>query len=89
MSAQQFLTIAGRWKQHVAASGIDKSLPQRELGLAMLMFYAGFSAALDATLEASDFPEEDAMHLLQAMHTEVEQVEAMATRAFTATGLAS
>lgn len=89
MSAQQFQTIAGRWKQHVAASGIDKSLSKRELGMAMLMFFAGFSAALDATLEASDYPEETAMQFLQAMHTEVEQVEAMATRAFTTTGLAS
>lgn len=89
MSARQFQTIAGRWKQHVAASGIDKALTKHELGLAMLMFYAGFSAALDATWEVSDFQEDDAMRLLSAMHTEVEQLEAMATRAFTTTGLAS
>lgn len=84
MSAQQFLTIAGRWKQHVEASGIDKALPRREQGLAMLMFYAGFSAALDAGLEAAEFPEDEAMQLLSAMHTEVKQVEAMATRVLSA-----
>lgn len=77
---QTFPTIAGRWKQHVEASGIDKALPRREQSLAMLMFYAGFSAALDATMEVADFPELDAMQLLSAMHTEVKQVEAMATR---------
>ncbi len=88
MSAQQFLTIAGRWRQHVEASGIDKALPRREQGLAMLMFYAGFSAALDAGLEVAEFPEDEAMQLLSAMHTEVKQVEAMATRVLSA-GLAS
>lgn len=79
MSAQ-FLTIAGRWKQHLTASGMDKALPTREQGLAMLMFYAGFSAALDASMEAAGFPEAEAMHLLNAMHTEVKQVEALAAR---------
>ena len=54
----------------------------------MLMFYAGFSAALDAGLEAAEFPEDEAMQLLSAMHTEVKQVEAMATRVLSA-GLAS
>jgi hypothetical protein len=88
VSAQQFLTIAGRWRQHVEASGIDKALPRREQGLAMLMFYAGFSAALDAGLEVAEFPEDEAMQLLSAMHTEVKQVEAMATRVLSA-GLAS
>lgn len=80
MSGGQFLTIAGRWKQHVAASGMDKSLPQREQGLAMLMFYAGFSAALDASLEVAQFPEAEAVQLLQALTTEVQQIEAIAAR---------
>lgn len=80
MSAQQFLTIAGRWRQHVDASGIDKALSKRELDLAMLMFYAGFSASLDAGLEVSEFPEDEAMQLLTALHTEVKQVEAMVSR---------
>lgn len=88
MSGGQFLSIAGRWKQHVAASGIDKALPTREQGLSMLMFYAGFSAALDAALEAAEFPEEEAMFLLSELQTEVKQVEAMATRVLSA-GLAS
>jgi len=76
----QFLTIAGRWKQHVQASGIDKALPRREQVLAMLMFYAGFSASLDATLEVAQFDEAEAVQLLEALRTEVRQVEAMATR---------
>lgn len=80
MSSTQFLTIAGRWKQHVAASGIDKSLSRREQALAMLMFYAGFSASLDASLEVAAFPEDEAMQLLSALQMEVHQVEAMASR---------
>lgn len=85
---QQFLSIAGRWKQHVEASGIEKSLTPRELSMAMMMFFAGFSAALDASLEVASYAEDDAMHLLTALHTEVQQVEAMATRALSS-GLAS
>lgn len=81
MSGQQFLTIAGRWRQHVASSGIDKALPKREQGLAMMMFYAGFSAALEAGIEVAEFPEDEAVQLLSALHTEVKQVEALATRA--------
>ena len=80
MSSAEFRTIAGRWRQHVEASGIDKALPKREQGLAMLMFYAGFSAALDAGLEVAEFPEDEAMQLLPAMHTEVKQIEALAAR---------
>lgn len=79
MSGGQFLTIAGRWKQHVAASGMC-SLPKREQSLAMLMFYAGFSAALDANLEVAEFPEAEAVQLLQALSTEVQQIEAIAAR---------
>ena len=79
-ASDTFLTIAGRWQQHVKASGIDKALPTREQGLAMLMFYAGFSASLDATMEVADFPEDQAMELLSALHAEVKQVEAMAAR---------
>jgi hypothetical protein len=79
----QYATIAGRWKHHVAASGIDKTLPRKEQALAMLMFYAGFSAALDATTELAAFDEAEAVQILQALHTEVKQVEAMATRLLT------
>jgi len=76
----QFRTVAGRWKQHVEASGIDKSLPRKEQALAMLMFYAGFSASLDAALEVAAFPEDEAIRLLSALQMEVRQVEAMASR---------
>jgi hypothetical protein len=80
MSGKQFMTIAGRWEQHVQASGLDKRLPRREQALAMLMFYAGFSASLDAGLEIAEFPEGEAMQLLSALHNEVKQVQAMAER---------
>lgn len=80
MSNAKFLSIAGRWQQHVKASGIDKTLPRKELGLAMLMFYAGFSAALDATVETADYPESEAMQLLNAMQNEVKQIAALAER---------
>lgn len=80
MSTQDFLTVAGRWRQHVAASGLDSALPRRELALAMMMFYAGFGAALDASLEVADFDELEAVHLLHALRIEIEQVAAIATR---------
>jgi len=89
MSAGEFLTIAGRWQQHVAASGLDTKLPRREQGLAMLMFYAGFSASLEATMQVAEFPEDQAMQLLAALHKEVQQVEAMATRILGGTGFQS
>lgn len=80
MSAATFLSIAGRWQQHVKASGIDRTLPKKELGLAMLMFYAGFSAALDATIETADYPEDEAIRLLNLLHTEVQQIAGVAER---------
>ena len=76
---KEFLTIAGRWREHVRISGLDKALPPRELSLAMLMFYAGFSACLDAGLEIAEFPDDQAMKLFEALHKEVKQVEAMAS----------
>lgn len=78
-NAKQFRTIAGRWKMHAEVSKLDR-LTERDQTLAMLMFFAGFSAALDATMEVADFPEGDAMQLLSHLHGEVEQIEAMATR---------
>ena len=87
MSAQQFMTIAGRWRHHVEASGLHV-LPRPELARCMLMFYAGFSAALDAGLEVAEFEEEEAMRLLSALHREVEQLEAVASR-LASGGLAS
>lgn len=80
MSPTQFLTIAGRWKQHTEVSGLNKALPRREQALAMMMFYAGFSAALEATVELADFEEEDAMRLLSALHAEKDQVTSLAER---------
>lgn len=81
MNHSKFLTIAGRWRQHVAVSGIDKKLPLREQSLAMMMFYAGFAAALEAQLEIADCDEAEAIRLLSAMHTESQQVCALAERA--------
>lgn len=79
----QFRTISGRWKQHVAATGIDHSLSRRQQSLAMLMFYAGFSAGLDAVIEMSEFPENEAMHLMQSLQGEITQVEAIANQMVT------
>lgn len=81
--APTFLSIAGRWRQHVAASGMDKRLSKRDQALAMMMFYAGFSASLDASMELAEYPEEQAMQLMEALSTEVQQLEAMATQQLT------
>jgi hypothetical protein len=78
-TSDRFLTIAGRWKQCVASAGLDKVLTRREQALAMMTFYAGFSASLEAGAELADLAEADAVHLLQALHIEVKQMEAMAT----------
>lgn len=75
-----FPTIAGRWQMHVEASGIDKALSRRDQSLAMLMFYAGFSAALDANLEVAEFPEDEAMQLFRLMHDEVKLIETIAAK---------
>lgn len=82
MSQQQieFLSIAGRWRKHVAAAKLDTVLPKREQALAMLMFYAGFSAALDAAQEVAMFSEDEAISLLTKLSEEVLTVEAIAGR---------
>lgn len=80
MSNPQFLTIAGRWRQHAAAGGIEQRLSNRDQALAMMMFYAGFSAALDAALELAEYPEGEAMQLMMALSKEVQQVESMAAQ---------
>ena len=77
---KQFLSIAGRWREHVRISGLDKALPSRELSLAMMMFYAGFSASLDAGVEIAEFPDDEALGLLSALHHEVKQVQAVVDR---------
>lgn len=77
MTPDKFLTIAGRWKQCSAAAGLDKVLERREQALAMAMFFAGFSASLEAGIEIAAYPQEEAMQLLQLLHVEVKQVEAM------------
>lgn len=83
-----FLSVAARWREHVRVSGLDKALPPRELSLAMLMFYAGFSASLDAGLEIAEFSDDQAMRLFSALHTEVKQFEAKASEVLAA-GLSS
>lgn len=76
----QFRTIAGRWRDHVAASGIDKALPKREQALAMMMFYAGFAASLEAGIEVAALPEAEAVQLLQALQDEVKMIESLAAK---------
>jgi hypothetical protein len=78
MSTIKFRSIAGRWRDHVAASGIDKSLPRTEQALAMMMFYAGFAASLEAGVEVAQFPEAEAVQLLEALHQEAKMIEALA-----------
>ena len=77
----EFLTIAGRWKHAAKVSGMDK-LPRGEQALAMMMFYAGFSASLEAGIELANIDERAAVGILQALHREVETVSAMADKVF-------
>lgn len=62
-----FLTIAGRWKTHEA---ILADVSQRDRTIAMMMFYAGFAAALDACGEIAEFDENTGCQLLTALHRE-------------------
>ncbi|MGL4526737.1 MAG: hypothetical protein ACRCUC_07150 [Aestuariivirga sp.] len=75
----QFLTVAGRWANHRAI--LERAGMQREqLTFAMMCFYAGFAAALEAGLEIADEPEDSALVLLGALHDEVKSFEAMASK---------
>jgi len=76
----QIMTIAGRWRHHAAASGMVNSMSTRDQTLAMLMFYAGFSAALDAMLEVADVASDDrhGARLIEALRRESELVAATA-----------
>lgn len=88
MTSKQFLTISGRWKQHAQAAGLDQR-PREEQAKAMLLFFAGFSAALDATMEIAELDELEAMRMLSCMHEEVKLVAGAAaamTRAATPGG---
>jgi hypothetical protein len=80
VSRGEFLSVAGRWKQHVALTRIDNILPPREFALATLMFYAGFATALEASIELADLSEDEAVRLLQALHVEIAQLTAIAQR---------
>lgn len=74
-----FLSITGRWKQHVEQSGMDKTMSERDQSLGMLMFYAGFSASLEASVEIAEYPEDQAMRLLSLMHKEMEHISEVIT----------
>lgn len=77
---KEIKSITGRWKQHAAVSGIDK-WPAKEKSLAMMMFFAGFSAAFEAfTGEVADLPEAQAMHVMSAMQQEIAQIESLASQ---------
>ena len=71
-----FLTIAGRWRQRAEQSGLNK-LPTRDQALCVAMFYAGFSAALEANMEVADYEDYVAMRLFACMQDEVKVVESM------------
>ena len=73
MSNKQFRTIAGRWKDHVQAAGLEE-LQTRD----MLLFYAGFAAALDATMELAEHDDLRAMRILSSLHSEAKAIAATA-----------
>lgn len=66
----KFKTIAGRWKEHAAASQLDLHLSKKDQTMALMMFFAGFGAALDATVEAAEFPEDEAIAILELLQEE-------------------
>jgi hypothetical protein len=82
VSRDQFLTIKGRWARCVAASGLDKILSRREQALAMMCFYSGFSACIEANVEMAELPDDQVAQLIAALQLKVHQVEAMATQIF-------
>lgn len=77
--AQPFLTIAGRWRRCSEASKLGEKLDQSQQTFAMMMFMAGFSAALEATTELADFDEAQAMKILRALHQEAKSFSDVAT----------
>ncbi|HYE39910.1 MAG TPA: hypothetical protein VEB23_08260 [Ramlibacter sp.] len=79
----RFLTIAGRWRQHVELTGLDKVVDKETLQRLMLMFYAGFTACQEAQMEIAAYPENEAMQLMSALMSEGQQVSAMAERVVT------
>ena len=65
----------------MARSGLDKVADSQTQGLAMMTFYAGFAACLEATLELGDRPDDEAQRLLAALHHEMAMVRGVAERA--------
>ena len=80
MTKRKFLTIAGRYRQSAQAAEFAK-LPERERTLALIVFYAGFAAALEATKELAEFDEDEALEIICAMAEEAQQFAAVVTRA--------
>lgn len=76
-----FLSVKGRWARCMARSGLDKVADSQTQGLAMMTFYAGFAACLEATLELGDRPDDEAQRLLAALHHEMAMVRGVAERA--------
>lgn len=75
-----FRSIAQRWVDCCEQGGMN-AIPKPEKARGMLLFYAGFSAALEANMELANLSEEQAMQVLTMMHAEMRQFEAMATQA--------
>lgn len=75
-----FRSVAQRWADCCKRSGMD-AIPKPEKARGMLLFYAGFYAALEANMELADLSDEQAMRVLTAMHAEMRQFEALVTQA--------
>lgn len=76
----QFRTVAGRWKHASEVSGLASKLPKAELTLAMMMFYAGFQASMEAFMEIADnYSEEDGAGIMQLLHEELEKFTQLAS----------
>lgn len=80
-NTKPFLSVKGRWARCVARSGLDKVADSQTQGLAMMTFYAGFAACLEATTELGDLPEHEACRLLAALHHEMALVRGVAEQA--------
>ena len=73
-------TVAQRWVEASAASGVA-ALPAAQRAPYMLMFYSGFTACVQATMELAELPEAEAMAKLQHMHAEINGVHSLAEQA--------
>ena len=63
-------TAATRWKLAAAAAGVDAMPPHSQLA-ALLMYFSGFQAALEASAEIASLPRRQAAAALEELQAEV------------------